>query len=75
MVEVNVSVSAVLRLGVQALHEKACGKQPALRAFAKHVGRYDTGQADGSVRSKAIVTEALDRRHPRTALTPDCVSN
>jgi hypothetical protein len=57
------------------LSENVRGKQPALRAFAKHVGRYDTGQTDGAVRYKAIVTETLDRKYPGPVATPDSVSN
>ena len=61
----SVSVSEVLRLSVEEYFNKQRGEAPKLRNFAKHVGRYNSGHSDTSVRYKEIVADAIDKKYPR----------
>jgi hypothetical protein len=61
----DLSVSEVLRLSVQEYYNKVRGKAPALHHFGKHIGRYNSGHTDTSVRYKEVVAEALDKKYPR----------
>lgn len=61
----DISVSEVLRLSVESYYKQMRGRQPALRHFGKHIGRYDSGRGDTSARYKEFVAQAIDAKHPR----------
>ena len=61
----GIGVSEVLRLSVEQYYKKIRGAAPALRHFGKHIGKYDSGHGDTSVRYKEVLAEALDEKFQR----------
>ena len=67
----GMSISEVLRLSVQTYYDKVRCEAPTLAHFGKHIGRYNSGRSDNSVRYKQVLSEAFDKKFPRTDKGPE----